>query len=266
MDLSQRQLDILSLIRNLNNFEVDGLAERFEVTTQTIRRDLNELCRRGLAARIHGGATHPHSVVNFGYEERRRFASHEKQMIGRCVAELIPNNCSVMLNIGTTTEQVARALFSHSDLVVISNTINVINILSGSGSKELILAGGTVRQSDGAIVGEEAVEFISRFKVDYAIIGASAIDEDGAVLDFDSREVSVARAILRNARTRILVSDVQKFDRAAPLRICDMSEIDYFVTDAQPMPGFCTICAAAGTKILTVETSQAGADSERLSG
>lgn len=254
MDLSRRQLDILSLIRKFHNVEVDDLAARFDVTTQTIRRDLNELCQRGLAARIHGGATQPHSVTNFGYEERRRFASHEKQMIGLAVAELIPNDCSVMLNIGTTTEQVARALFGHSDLVVISNNINVINILSGSGSKELILAGGTVRQSDGAIVGEEAVEFISRFKVDYAIVGASAIDEDGAVLDYDSREVSVARAILRNARTRILVSDIQKFDRTAPHRICDMPDIDYFVTDAQPEEGFRKLCAASGTRIIVTDT------------
>ncbi|MFQ5622621.1 MAG: DeoR/GlpR family DNA-binding transcription regulator [Paracoccaceae bacterium] len=250
MDLSERQLEILSLIRAQNRVDVDTLAARFRVTTQTIRRDLNELCIRGLAARVHGGATQPHSITNFGYEERRRFASEEKHTIGRTVAEIIPDNCSVMLNIGTTTEQVARALFGHRDLIVISNNINVINILSGSGSKELVLAGGTVRQSDGAIVGEEAVEFISRFKADYAVVGASAIDEDGAVLDFDSREVSVARAILRNARTRILVCDIQKFNRTAPLRICDISDIDIFVTDAMPEKDFAAACDAAGTKII----------------
>jgi len=148
---------------------------------------------------------------------------------------------------------VARALSGHSDLVVISNNVNVINSLSGSASKELILAGGTVRQSDGAIVGDAAVEFISRFKVDFAIIGASAMDDDGAVLDYDVREVSVARAILRNARTRILVCDNQKFERTAPVRICDISEINYFVTDRMPSREFQAACERSGTTILASE-------------
>ncbi len=252
MALTPRQSDILSLIKTSGHVEVDGLAVQFDVSTQTIRKDLNELAQRGLAARVHGGAMPRASIANVAYEDRRQMASAEKQLIGQLAATLIPNNCSIMLNIGTTTEQVARALSGHSDLVVISNNVNVINSLSGSASKELILAGGTVRQSDGAIVGDAAVEFISRFKVDFAIIGASAMDDDGAVLDFDVREVSVARAILRNARTKILVCDAQKFERTAPVRICDISEIDYFVTDRQPSAEFAAVCERCGTTILAL--------------
>jgi DeoR family transcriptional regulator, glycerol-3-phosphate regulon repressor len=251
MDLSARQSDILALIKQAGHVGVDDLSARFEVSTQTIRKDLNELAQRGLAARVHGGARPRASIANVGYEERRLIASAEKSRIGQIAAGLIPNNCSVMLNIGTTTEQVARALHGHSDLVVISNNVNIINALTGTESKELILAGGTVRQSDGAIVGEAAVEFISRYKADFAVIGASAIDEDGAVLDFDQREVSVARAILRNARTRILVCDATKFDRSAPMRICDIADIDFFVTDRPPPPGFADACERGGTTILT---------------
>lgn len=233
--------------------EVDDLAARFEVTTQTIRRDLNVLSALGLAARIHGGAQQAPTVSNVGYEERRRLASSEKQAIGATAASLIPNNCSVMLNIGTTTEQVAHALFRHTDLMVVTNNVNIVNTLKGSPSKELILAGGTVRESDGAIVGEAAVDFISRFKVDYAVIGASALDVDGAVLDFDAREVSVARAILKNARTRILVCDHHKFDRTAPMRICDIDEIDYVVTDMPPPDEFQQQCNNADTEVLVAQ-------------
>ncbi len=257
MALTQRQNDILSLIKKSGQVGVDDLAAQFDVSTQTIRKDLNELAQRGLAARVHGGAMPRASIANVAYEDRRQMASSEKQLIGQLAATLIPNNCSIMLNIGTTTEQVARALSGHSDLVVISNNVNIINSLSGSASKELILAGGTVRQSDGAIVGDAAVEFISRFKVDFAIIGASAMDDDGAVLDFDVREVSVARAILRNARTRILVCDSQKFERTAPVRVCDISEIDYFVTDRLPSREFQTACEKGGTTILATETQDA---------
>lgn len=258
MTLSQRQSDILSLIKSSGHVGVDDLAAQFDVTTQTIRKDLNELAQRGLASRVHGGARPSASVANLAYEERRQMASAEKQGIGQLAARLIPNNCSVMLNIGTTTEQVALALHGHTELVVISNNVNVINSLSGSASKELILAGGTVRQSDGAIVGEAAVEFISRFKADFAIIGASALDEDGAILDFDQREVAVARAILRNARTRILVADASKFERSAPVRIGDISEIDYFVSDRAPPGEFARACEEAGTTIITAEAQDAG--------
>ena len=100
-------------------------------------------------------------------------------------------------------------------------------------------------------MGEAAVEFISRYKADYAVIGASAIDADGAVLDYDAREVSVARAILKNARTRILVADASKFARTAPVRICDVGEIDFFVTDKVPPAEFCSVAKASETHVIS---------------
>lgn len=253
MNLSNRQNSILNLIRSGGKVEVDELAAHFDVTTQTIRRDLNVLSGLGLASRIHGGAQQAPTVSNVGYEERRELASAEKQSIGSAAAALIPNDCSIMLNVGTTTEQVARSLFHHTDLMVVTNNVNIVNTLKGSPSKELILAGGTVRESDGAIVGEAAVEFMSRFKVDFAIIGASALDVDGAVLDFDAREVSVARAILKNARTRILVSDYNKFERTAPLRICEVADVDYVVTDKAPPQEFADHCKAANTTLIVTD-------------
>ena len=162
---------------------------------------------------------------------------------------MIPDGCSVILNVGTTTEEVARALVDRHDLVVITNNLNVVGILSGTPGKEIIIAGGIVRQSDGAIVGDEAVEFIRRFKADFAIIGASALDEDGAIMDYDMREVAVARAIVANARRTILVCDRLKFERTAPVRICSVADIHAFVTDAAPPPAFAEACARAGVTI-----------------
>jgi DeoR family glycerol-3-phosphate regulon repressor len=119
-----------------------------------------------------------------------------------------------------------------------------------------------VRQSDGGIVGEAAVGFIRQFKVDCAVIGASALDEDGAILDFDQREVSVARAIIENARRTILVCDHMKFGRTAPMRICPLGAIDQFVTDREPPPRFRAACAAAGTEI--VIAAESGADAQEM--
>ena len=113
----------------------------------------------------------------------------------------------LFINIGTTTEAVSKALLDHDGLMVITNNINVANRMRVYPSIEVVIAGGVVRGSDGGIVGEAAVDFIRQFKVDYAVIGASAIDHDGALLDFDFREVKVAQAIIANARHVILVSD-----------------------------------------------------------
>lgn len=252
MSTENRQQRILQLLDIETLIGVDELSARFNVTSQTIRSDLRELSSKGLAARVHGGVRKVESVSNSAYSERRKFMGPEKKAMGKIAAGLIPDNCSVILNIGTSTEQVAQALTGHKDLVVLSNNINIINTLNGTGAAELILVGGAVRQSDGAIVGEDAVEFISRYKADYAVIGASALDEDGAVLDFDSREVSVARAILRNARTRILVCDSSKFSQSAPVRICDISELDYIVTDCTPPKAFQDRANLEDTKILTI--------------
>jgi len=258
VDVESRQDAILGLLRAQERVGTDDLAVHFDVSIQTIRSDLRELSDAGLVDRTRGGARRVISASNRDYSERRKLNALHKEKIGALAALLIPDNCSITLNIGTTTEQVARALGDHRDLVVLSNNINIINTLMGTKTKELILVGGTVRQSDGAIVGEDAVEFISRFKVDFAVIGASALDADGSILDYDGREVSVARAILRNARTRLLVCDSSKFERTAPVRICDISELDYVITDTTPPHSFVQAAHKSQTEILTLEDSNGG--------
>ena len=217
--LSDRQNTIVSLARSIGRVTVEDLAARFDVTPQTIRRDLNELCDLRVLSRTHGGAVIASSVENLSYEARRFIAAAEKHEIGIAAAALIPNQCSLFINIGTTTEEVANALTNHQNLLVITNNLNVAMALYRYPTIEVIVAGGLVRRSDGAVIGSSAVDLIKQFKVDMAIIGASALDEDGSLLDFDPREVNVSRAIIDNARRVLLVCDRTKLDRAAPVRI-----------------------------------------------
>jgi DeoR family transcriptional regulator, glycerol-3-phosphate regulon repressor len=240
--LSPRQADILTLARDVGRLEVEALAVRFEVTPQTIRKDLNELCDQGLLQRYHGGAMLPSGIANLAYESRRALATDAKRRIGLKAATLIPNDCSLLINIGTTTEQVAMALRAHRGLLVITNNMNVVNILRGYPEIEVIVAGGLLRHSDGGIVGAPAVEFLRQFKVDYAIIGASAIDADGSLLDFDYREVEVSRKIVESSRRVVLVADSLKYARSAPVRIGHISDVDHFVTDAPPPEALLRIC------------------------
>ena len=239
---SPRQQQIIALARQTGNVSVDELAQRFEVTPQTIRKDLNDICDARVLARTHGGAMVSSGVENLAYEARRKIAATEKMIIGRHAASLIPNDCSLFINIGTTTEEVARALRDHTGLLVITNNIHVASMLMSRPSIDVILAGGKVRKSDGGIVGEATADFINQFKVDYAVIGTSAIDEDGSILDFDYREVRVAKAIIGNARRVMLVADLIKFERSAPVRICSLSEMDVFVTDRTPPEAIVNFC------------------------
>lgn len=243
MQLTSRHNTILEIARRQGQVLVDDLAAEFNVTPQTVRKDLNDLCKARLLRRIHGGALYPSGVENMEYEARRRIAAHEKEAIGKAAAEIIPDGASLFINIGTTTEAVSHALIDHSQLMVITNNINVANTLRVHTAIEVVIAGGVVRESDGGIVGEAAVDFIRQFKVDYAIIGASAMDEDGALLDFDYREVKVAQAIIANARHVILVSDVTKLERTAPVRIGHISQVHTFITDHCPSQALRDLCA-----------------------
>jgi DeoR family glycerol-3-phosphate regulon repressor len=232
---------------------------RFDVTPQTIRKDLNELCDARMLARTHGGAMLSSGVENVAYEARRQLAATEKVVIGRHAASLIPNNCSLFINIGTTTEEVARALVHHEGLLVITNNIHVATILMPRPKIDVIVAGGMLRKTDGGIVGEAAVDFITQFKVDHAVIGASALDEDGAMLDFDYREVRVAKAIMQNARNVMLVTDSMKFTRTAPVRIGHLSDVDIFVTDRVPPEPVVELCKHNGVR-LEIADDQPGND------
>ncbi len=258
--LSPRQADILGHARQLGRVEVESLSSLFEVTPQTIRKDLNELCdHRRLLQRVHGGAIYPAGVSNYAYDSRRMLACEEKRRIGVRAASLIPDNSSIMLNIGTTTEQVAMALRHREGIMAITNNINVAHILRESPSVEVVIASGLVRKSDGGIVGEATVDFIKQFKVDYAVIGASAIDLDGTILDYDYREVRVAREIVQHARRTILVTDAMKFERNAPVRIAHLSDIDVLVTDKKPPDPIIAICREAEVQVEIAEQDAAQA-------
>src|SRR5262245_35389132 len=249
--IPQRQQEILVLARAQGRVSVDSLALRFNVTPQTIRKDLNELCELQLVSRVHGGAVISSGVENIAYEARRFIAQSEKRAIGVAAAALVPNKASLFINIGTTTEEVARALGQHEDLLVITNNLNVANLLYRHPRIDVIMAGGPVRRMDGAVIGSAAVDFVTQFKVDYAVIGTSAIEEDGSLLDFDVREVRVSRAIIENARKVILVADRLKFGRSAPIRIGHLSDIDMFVTD-ELAPALGDVCRTHNVQVVEV--------------
>jgi len=249
MSQTLRHPEILEIARRQGRVTVEGLAERFGVTHQTIRRDLTDLAEAGRLERVHGGAILPSGTTNILYDERRILNRGAKVAIARACAEQVPEGSSVFLNIGTTPEAVAHELLRHRGLMIVTNNMNVANILAANRDCEIIVTGGTLRRLDGGLVGALTAATIRQFKFDIAVIGCSAMDEDGDMLDFDIQEVGVSQAIIGQARRTFLVADNSKFRRSAPARIASLSAIDTIFTDMALPDRLTGLCRDWGTGI-----------------
>ena len=247
MTPNPRQLELLERVGARGSISVEALAAAFGVTLQTVRRDVKLLSEAGLLARFHGGVRVPSSTTeNIAYRQRQLLNEAAKKRIARAVAKAVPEGCSLVINIGTTTEAIARELLHHKGLRIITNNLNVAAILSGNANCELIVAGGVVRSRDGGIVGEATVDFIRQFKVDIGLIGISGIEADGSLRDFDYREVKVAQTIIEHSREVWLAADHSKFNRPAMVELAHLNQVDMFFTDAPPPGEFAALLADAG--------------------
>lgn len=232
-----RHKQLLDHLRHHGDTSVSVLAEALGVTVQTIRRDIRQLEEEKLLARYHGGVGLPSTVENIDYTQRQVMNAEAKRRIAQLVASHVEPGRSLIINIGTTTEEVSKALVHHRSLRVVTNNLNVAAILSNNPEAEVIIAGGLVRHRDRGIVGEATVDFMRQFKVDIGIIGVSSIELDGSLLDYDYREVKVAQTILEQSREVWLVADHSKFKRSAMVRLGHLSQVHKLFTDAEvPAP------------------------------
>ena len=246
MNRHPRLLKLIAYMQAHGSVTVEQLAETLGVTLQTVRRDVQRLADEGLLARFHGGVRVPSSTIeNIEHKQRENLNAEAKARIARDVAAAVPNDCSLILNIGTTTEAISRALMSHTGLRVITNNLNVASILSANASCEVIVVGGVVRGRDHGIVGEAAVDFIRQFKVDIALMGISGIESDGTLRDYDYREVKVSQTIINHAREVWMAADCSKFNRPAMVEVAKLQQIDRLFTDGQPPEPFPALLADA---------------------
>ncbi|MCG3846000.1 DeoR/GlpR family transcriptional regulator [Photobacterium damselae] len=234
MKQSKRHQEIIDIVKTQGYVSTEDLVERFNVSPQTIRRDLNELADANQIRRHHGGATIPSSSVNTSYNTRKVMQLAEKDRIAQAMVAHIPDGATLFIDIGTTPEAVARALLNHNDLRIVTNNLNVAGTLMAKEDFRVILAGGEVRNRDGGIVGEATLDFVSQFRLDFGILGISGIELDGSLLDFDYHEVRVKQAIIENSRCVMLGVDHTKFGRNAMVNLGDISQIDMLFTDQDP--------------------------------
>ncbi|ODV11796.1 MAG: DeoR family transcriptional regulator [Rubrivivax sp. SCN 70-15] len=248
---------ILERVRRQGFQSVENLAQQFGVTTQTIRRDVNLLCERGLCRRRHGGIDMPPVAENMAYAQRQVLNHDAKLRIARCVACLVPDEASLFLGIGTTPEQCARALVHKRHLRVMTNNLHAALALSCNPSCELTIAGGRLRNLDCDVIAGEAHGFFRSFAVDIGIYGVGGVGDDGSLLDFDHDEAHMRGELERHCRQRFLVLDRSKFGRGATVRAGHITEASVVFTDGPVPPAIEELLSRAGVRLVV-----ANADTE----
>ena len=247
--LSDRQRDILQRVREAGYAEIGALADLYEVSTQTIRRDVNALCAADALRRVHGGVELPRGNANLHYASRHLLQESAKRSIATAFATLIPSGSSLAVSIGTTPCYAVQALEARRDLTVLTNNLNVAIGVCDRESWTVRVPGGTVRPGDRDILGPQVEEFFARYQVDFGVFGVGGVAEDGTLLDFTEEEVAARRAIQRNCRQSFLLLDHTKFGRPAHVRGGHLAEIDRVICDA-PLPGgLAEALAAKGGKM-----------------
>lgn len=232
MSLSSRQKEILSYLQQAHGVLSSSLlSEKFAVSVQTIRKDMNDLSDKGMVRRVHGGITLPSDNDNLSFTNRDMLNLSAKQTIAQCVADELPEGSSIFLGIGTTPKHVAHALLDHPGLTVVTNNINAALTLSRNPNVAVHLAGGAVRSSDEDTVGESATHFYRQFNIRIGIFGVGGLGDGGQLLDFTPEEASLTRAIIEQSEQCWLVADKTKLGRYAPVVSGKLFEIQRMFVD-----------------------------------
>ena len=259
MRLQKRQNEILASVKSRGACSIVELAAQLNVSDETIRRNIKPLVRQGLVEKVHGGI-----VINQNqqpeppFEKRMNERVEEKMLISALVAEIINNGDSIMLDTGSTTAYVARALSNHRDLSVVTNCTEIARTLAREPSNRVHLCGGALRADDWATFGSAAIEFVRQFHVDYAVLSIGGITDAGNLMDYHLEEAEFSRAVIRQARKSIVVADHSKFGNQNFVRVCDFDEVDMLVVDRLPPAKFINALGDAGVSLINGQDRVSG--------
>ncbi len=245
---SQRREQILLELQLRPHVRIAEMAQRFGVSTETVRRDMDKLSRDGLIARDHGGASVAHAHYP-DLSERSRARQSEREAIGRAAAALVRPGDSVMIDSGSTTVQMARFLaYAGTPCTAITNSLTVAMTLGSGGAADVILCPGDYLPSEAAVTGADTLEFLDRMQADRCLIGASALSEAG-VSETVRGFAAVKRAMLRRCREAHLLVDSDKFGTAALSVVGALEEITSVVVDRAPPADLARAMRQAGVDV-----------------
>jgi DeoR family glycerol-3-phosphate regulon repressor len=251
MNHSKRHGEILRLVQEAGTITIADLAAKLNVSLETVRRDVKPLATDGSVLKMHGAIGLPALAGEAPFERRMRENAEAKRAIARAVAGSIRDGESVMLDTGTTTSFVARELQSHRRLTVITNSSDIARTLATVNGNKVYMAGGELRSDSGAAFGGSAVDFVSRFSVNHAVISTGAVDAVMGVMDYNLEEAEFARMVLSRGARRIVVTDHTKFGRQGLVQVCGFDGFGELFTDRAP-PADVASALEAGDVVLTV--------------
>jgi len=232
---SHRAMELLDILRRLGgSARTSRLAIALDVSEETVRRTVKKLGKEGLVTRVHGGVFLAGDNNPGGLQARLGQNRQQKRQMARSVAGIVGDGMSLFMDVSSTTTYVAEALGGKKSLVVVTNSLVVAQTLAGRNNNQVFLAGGKIAAEVSGCFGPTVQDFVCRFEMDFAILGADAVDPARGFLLDDFAEAELARCFVGHARQRIMVADQSKLTRSAPVLVCDPDEIDLFVTDHTP--------------------------------
>jgi DeoR family transcriptional regulator, fructose operon transcriptional repressor len=255
MPAEARRLQIVELLtRNgSGGVSVHWLADHFGVSEMTIRRDLDWLEERAALTRVHGGALSLQNGEEKPFDARLNQSNPQKAAIGRAAAQLVKAGERILLDAGTTTQQVARNLVSLTTLTIITNNVHIASDLAPHPHIETILLGGMLKHQEMCTVGPMVTQFLAVLAVDKLFLSAAGFDDRHGISDQDLREVEVKQAMMRSARETILVCDSSKWNMVRLVRSATWGQVRRVVTDDRIPPEAVEALQAAGVEVLTPE-------------
>lgn len=255
MNAEQRQQDIVDAVAREGRVSVVDLASRYDVTVETIRRDLAALDRVGALRKVHGGAVAATvlALPETAVAERELSNAAAKQAIAAAaIAAVAPRPGAVLLlDAGTSVSSLARLLPEGLGLTVITNSVLTAALLAGREDLTVRVLGGHVRGITQAAVGPEALSTLAQLRVDVAIMGANGLTAEHGLSTPDPDEASVKRAMIRAARRVVVLADATKIGQEHLVSFADLDDVDTLVTDA-PLPApLATLLPESGIEVLT---------------
>ncbi|MET9658369.1 DeoR/GlpR family DNA-binding transcription regulator [Streptomyces sp. NPDC006510] len=250
---AERHRRIVAEVARQNFVTTDDLTALLGVSRETIRRDLALLEQRGEVSRVHGGATGPQGPVGeeASFSERTGTRTAQKEAIGRAAARLIVPHQTVVIDVGTTALEVARALPADHAGVVATPSLLVAAEVSTRPRVEVLVSGGRLRPGDLACSNAQTVQFFDDLRADAVFVGSGGIAPYG-LTDFHLDEVATKRAMLANASRRYVLADSSKLGRTAAHRVCELSGFDALITDGPCPDDVSNALDRAGTSVIGV--------------
>lgn len=241
----------LETVSERGDVSVADLSDLTGVSEMTVRRDLEALEREGLLRRVHGGAM---SAVSRSYEPpfalRRGEHTEAKARIGALAASLLSNGDTAVIDVGTTTLELARALKGNGGLTLLTPSLRVVDELAGNAEVRLIVTGGTVRPGELSLVGDLAERAFEALHCDTVFLGVGGVDARAGLTEFNLDDTRVKRAALATARRCVVLADASKLGKVAFARICTLERVDVLVTDSGASEAALEPIRDAGVEVL----------------